>query len=154
MAKILAASTVRDRIREATSGMWSTSRGNYFGFNDSQYALPSNQEIVSIVSQCQIQHFGSRGEVFDCDDYAHWLKGSIALLNVTDRIFEAPIAFGVVWGLFDWMWNGQELHVVNWVLTEDKNLIWVEPQYNHAGSPNSPFFKLENCIGGIRFLMV
>lgn len=153
MAKILAASTVRDRIREATSGMWSTSRGNYFGFNDSQYALPDVQAFTHILTKCQIQHFGNRGEVFDCDDYAHWLKGSIALLNVTEGIFESPIAFGVVWGLFDWMQNGQELHVANWVLTEDNNLLWVEPQYNHANSINSPIFRLEHCVGGIRFIM-
>lgn len=98
---------------------------------DREYWLPRNADVPAILARSRISHEGSRGDVFDCDDYAIAMKARISYAALrTNSTGGRPIASGIFWGRASWAPDPQ--HAGNWFLTREGGLKWIEPQYNNS----------------------
>ena len=110
------------------------SQNRYFGFLDTQYCIPTRQELLDIlVSNIFTNSIPARPEVYDCDDYAFHLKASAATYAVTSKL-PAPLLIGLAWANFSWV--PDEEHVCNWGYTADGGFEWIEPQWVNVPNQN------------------
>lgn len=127
MGRILPATDVHRSLGTITDQLWSSSRETYAGLSDSFFFLPSLSEVDHMLQQppFAIRRPANMTEGFDCDDFAYALKGN-ACLYARDHFDPAgSLCLGIAWGDFSWV---SEFHATNWVLCDDLDFHWIEPQ--------------------------
>lgn len=125
-------------ISDATRGMW-IDGPKFLDGADRDYWLPRPNQIRGMLSKAPIGHQGDKGEVFDCDDYSVILKArmSYVALKHQTTVSNRPIALGIVWGTCSWMPDPN--HAANWILTEGRAFVLIEPQFNNSDAQNRGF---------------
>ena len=133
---ILSGAELKQRMSELTAGRWSPRRSKFQDYADARYFLPSRTELDYLLGHTHIPEGGAVKEVFDCDDFAFLLKGTIAH-SFRQRLFRpngganAGLCFGVAWGRFSSPPANGENHALNWCLIRsgsESELLFVEPQ--------------------------
>ena len=143
------AEDVRARISLLTDPYWSNTARTYAGFSDSQFYLPTRQEVDQFLSPSNensvVEVPESIGEGFDCDDFAFVLKGKVCLYARDKLNLRASMCLGIAWARFDWI--GDTLHSVNWVLYDSLEFAWIEPQ-------DLSIHNIHACRGELQLLIV
>lgn len=104
---------------------------------DIKYYLSSKDDIDEIINGSKIREMtdsvgNTRGERFDCDDFALLLKARFSYAAYRDtRYPNFPHCFGIVWGMLPFPFP----HSLNWYVTVDKELWFVEPQRHKPFKP-------------------
>ncbi len=130
---VITVAQLKKQLGTKLASYWRPTK-NYGGFSDETYYCPSLREIEAILgmSKNRVDGIKSKKNHFDCDDYAFALKGKICLWSNTGAPADS-LCFGVAWGDFKWVrgavQTGSIQHACNWVLTADRVLRWVEPQF-------------------------
>lgn len=137
-------STVKKKLRKLTKNMWVSSTRKYSGFADDKLYLPTLNEVHTILGLLRLKPGKIVNESFDCDDYSFALKGLVSLhaRDYFDNL-QHSCCIGIVWG--DFMHNHSQ-HACNWVLDNEYNLHWIEPQEGEI-----KYFNY--CKGGIRIML-
>jgi hypothetical protein len=99
---------------------------------DSKYYLPSLEEAKAIIDRSNMIDLAGpsgakgRGECFDCDDFSLLLKARFAYAAYTnkEKHVNAPYCFGIAWGMLPFPFP----HSLNWMVTDDRRLHFIEPQ--------------------------
>jgi hypothetical protein len=131
---ILSGEHVRALIVEKTRGKWSPSRSKFHDYADARYFLPTREQLEALLRSAAVPASGYVKGSFDCDDFAFYMKGSLA-----DAFTRAPptgvngaaLCVGVAWGAFETPAGRVEDHALNWALVEEgeaSELVFVESQ--------------------------
>lgn len=121
---------IQEVLKQKTQNSWVAGM-KFLRGSDREYWLPGNADLAAILERSRITHEGSRGDVFDCDDYAIAFKARICYAALrTNATGGRPIASGIFWGRASWAPDPQ--HAGNWFLTREGRLAWIEPQYNNS----------------------
>ena len=99
---------------------------------DTDYFLPSLDTVKTILSQSRMKELASpsddklNAQSFDCDDFSLLLKARFAYAAYREpqKYQNRPYCFGIVWGLLPFPFP----HSMNWVVTDDMELYFIEPQ--------------------------
>ena len=99
---------------------------------DTDYFLPSLDTVRTILSQSRMKELASPSDdkldaqSFDCDDFSLLLKARFAYAAYREpqKYQNRPYCIGIVWGLLPFPFP----HSMNWVVTEDEELYFIEPQ--------------------------
>lgn len=97
---------------------------------DEKYYCPPLKDVRQIVKESALDRQTWVEERFDCDDFAITLKANFAQASYKDGQRRHAHCCGVVWGMFD-----GEAHAINWVVTSDKRLRFIEPQTDEIFRP-------------------
>jgi len=135
----------QQRVKSLLSGLWATNTRTYAGFSDTQFYLPTRQELTEFLLKNQIESAGVVDQSFDCDDYAFVLKGSVSLFGRSQQDINASLGIGIAWGMFTWA--GNQPHACNWALDKDLQFLWIEPQ-------DGKTYSLDHCSGALIFILV
>ena len=100
-------------------------------FADGSYFCPPLSEAKKIIKASRLDKKTWVEERFDCDDFAHVLKAHFAEAAYKNGKRRAAHCFGVVWGSLP------TAHAINWMVTDDLKLRFVEPQSDAIYSPKS-----------------
>lgn len=111
---------------------------------DSNYYLPTQQEIQTILSASQVDRHKWISDKFDCDDFAYALKGEMSTHAYETTDLKYGLCVGIVWGNFDWV---EGYHAINWCITSEEKLLLIEPQ-------NDNFYPSSHCTDGVSLLLV
>lgn len=114
-------------------------------FGDECYYLPSRRELALILRESQPERRRHMLERYDCDDFAYAIKGEMTAHAWETDDLRYGLCVGLAWGRFDWMPVAG--HAVNWAVTSDEALWFIEPQ-------TDDIYPHERCTGGIRLLIV
>ena len=120
---------------------------------DTDYFLPSLDTVKTILDQSRMKELARpsggklRAQSFDCDDFSLLLKArfAYAAYREPDKYQNRPYCFGIVWGLLPFPFP----HSMNWVVTDDMELYFIEPQREEI----IPLSKCQD-FRYINFLMV
>lgn len=125
---------VESIIIERTKGCWIGNKKTFLGGADRRYWLPNMTQIEALLLACPIGLQKTTSDVFDCDDYALTLKSRMSFyaLRHPEQSGGLPLAGGLFWGHPDW--NDNKAHAANWILNANKQLVYIEPQFNNASS--------------------
>ena len=96
---------------------------------DEKYYCPPMKDVREIIENSSLDRKSWVEERFDCDDFAIVLKSHFAESAYANGKRRAAHAMGIVWGIFD------EPHAINWVITSNKQLHFIEPQTDEIFSP-------------------
>src|SRR3546814_1607409 len=110
--RIVSRSTLQRLVRPHVSPYWDTQRAKYAGFFDTNFALPEVGEVASLYTGISFPSFAPN--LFDCEDFAHLCKAEMSRRVRASNRYTAAWAFGIAWGRFQWLANGQEDHCCNW----------------------------------------
>ena len=89
---------------------------------DSLYYCPSAAYVESLLEKDLTDRKTYADESFDCDDFAWMLKAAFCEDAYRNGQRRAAHAMGIIWGEFP------HPHAINWVITDDKRLLLIEPQ--------------------------
>ncbi|NLH50425.1 MAG: lectin MOA-related protein [Myxococcales bacterium] len=102
-------------------------------FSDASYFLTPLVHAKEIIanSRAAMSEYAYTEEVFDCDDFALVMKANFCQAAFKEGLRRAPHCFGILWG------NVSPLggHAINWMITADKELWFVEPQTGEVYRP-------------------
>ncbi len=87
--------------------------GHLYLSDKERYLLCSYDDIALFLAQDGTNKYDSEYEVYDCDDYALRLAGQFSIPTWS------ALALGIMW---------TELHALNLFITEDEELLFIEPQ--------------------------
>ena len=135
---------VKRKLGKLLRSYWSKSRRTYAGFADRQFYLPTAGEVRAFLDAHPIPAELHSDEVFDCDDYAFVLKGLVCLHARSMKGVTSSMCLGIAWEFFDWAEEG--FHAANWVLQDDGEFLWIEPQ-------GATLHELEECQGGLTLVL-
>ncbi len=106
---------------------------------DVKYYLPPKKDADEIIKGSKIKEMTDsvgniRGERFDCDDFSLLLKARFSYATYRDnKNPNFPHCFGIVWGMLPFPFP----HSLNWYVTADKELWFVEPQTHESFKPRT-----------------
>lgn len=143
--RYLTAGQLKRRLSRLLSPFWASSRRTYAGFSDEQFYAPTEAEVRTFLEAEPIPAELYQDEVFDCDDYAFVLKGLVSLHARSLERITSSMSIGIAWGRFDWV--DDEFHATNWVLLEDGEFRWLEPQ-------DGTVHAVGECSGGLTLVVV
>jgi hypothetical protein len=123
----LSADKIRQLITKQLEGKFDKSIMIYLA--DSEYYCAPLDDIKEVISNSRLDKNTWVAERFDCDDFAHVLKAHFCESAYSDGKRRTAHAFGVVWG------NLPDPHAINWVVTSDMKLRFVEPQSDEIFIP-------------------
>jgi hypothetical protein len=131
----------RDQLRKLVSERLKGKLGKKFCLHmaDVNYYLPPKKDIDKIINGSKMKETSKlagnvRGERFDCDDFALLLKARFSYAAYRDKKYpNIPHCFGIVWGLLPFPFP----HSLNWYVTDDHQLWFVEPQRHHSFKPRA-----------------
>lgn len=129
---------VRRIIRKATRckrKIW-----NRIYLPDAEYYLPPMADVDRVLAESAVNRKRWVEERFDCDDFAKVLAADFARDAYKDGTRRSAYCMGVVWGQLPGP------HAINWVITDDKRLHFIEPQ-------NDQVFKPRKTDKGIWLIM-
>ena len=89
---------------------------------DNEYYCPPLANAKEIITNSEVNRNTWVEEKFDCDDFAHVLKGHFAEAAYKNGDRRKPHCFGIVWGSLP------DAHAINWMVTDDLKLRFIEPQ--------------------------
>ena len=105
---------------------------------DSNYVMPTKEELKKILFRSQINQSGYKSEMNDCDDYALFLHVDVIRQRYEDykqgKISEDqayPLAFGQIWYCSPTI----TVHAINICITCDKGILLIEPQQTKIFKP-------------------
>lgn len=120
---------------------------------DTRYCLPPYAAAETIIKTSKMKQLakkegsGRRKESFDCDDFALLLKArfAYAAYREPEKYDNCPYCIGIVWGMLPFPFP----HSMNWMVTDDRNFYFIEPQ-------REKIIPLEQCrnFRYINFMMV
>lgn len=122
--RLLAAPDLERLLRTALAGRLAPAAVLRCG--DRHYYLPTRPEIALLLRASQRDRRQHLLERYDCDDFAHAIKGEMTAHAHDTGELRHGLCVGLAWGRFDW--TGPEYHAVNWVVTSDEALWLIEPQ--------------------------
>jgi hypothetical protein len=104
-----------------------------FGFYiaDASYYCTPLADAREIIQASKVDRKTWTAEKFDCDDFAHVLKAHFAEAAYKDGARRKAHCFGVVWGSLPGP------HAINWIVTSDRKLRFVEPQNDRIFFPRA-----------------
>ncbi len=108
---------LRRILKDVWPGLWPE-------LPDRTVLLPNLEQVQTLMGRTWLERYRYQLERFDCDDFA-----LVAHAFVVQERYKSGDqhgwAFGQVRGLFDGAVTG---HAMNWVVTDDKVVRYVEPQ--------------------------
>jgi len=129
------------------NNLWASGNHNFGGFSDSSLYLPTRDELERFLRENAVNDADDFDEGFDCDDYSFVLKGRAAIFGRRRLGLQHSMCLGITWGYFGWVQDGKAFHCCNWVIENDKNFLWIEPQ-------DGSFHRLDECAGGLTLMLV
>jgi hypothetical protein len=133
-------SQLRELIASQLAGRLDRSFALYIA--DETYYLPPIEDAKEIVKRSGLDRKKWVEERYDCDDFALVLKAHFCEAAYRDGRRRAAHCAGIVWGMFD---GGP--HAINFVVTDDDVLRFIEPQ-------TGEFFLPHPGDTGIWFMLV
>ena len=124
--KLVSRQSVKQGVGKLVKPLWRPQRGNYAGFFDNTYYLPTKSELNLIIDNIAYPNYAS--DEFDCEDFTYMCKAETARRVRLNPNFNEPWAIGLAFARFRWMSGGSVDHACNWVVTNDGKLFWIEPQ--------------------------
>lgn len=143
-------SALRKRLSPRLLKYWIKGTEKYAGFGDTRYHLPTPTEASLLLFSARLPQQVST-EVFDCEDFAYFLKAHVAMMARTTGHFDAPPCIGIAWARFGWI--GQD-HACNWILDSNGDFSWIEPQEIAMGKRQESFHHISECSGRLTLLLV
>lgn len=125
--RYITGSQLRELIAKQLGPKLDRSFGLYVA--DSKYFCTPMEDAREIVKASAVDRNKWVSERFDCDDFAHVLKGHFAEAAYKDGRRRAAHCFGVVWGSLP------TPHAINWMVNSDLKLRFVEPQTDRIFLP-------------------
>jgi hypothetical protein len=95
---------------------------------DSEYYLPSMEEVISVLQEDKTNDMTYTAEMFDCDDFSALVKAAF-IRDAYKKRLQRTHALGIIWG------NFPTPHAINWVVTSDKQFWFIEPQKDSIFKP-------------------
>ena len=123
----LSADSLRQLLTNQLAGKFDKSIMIYLA--DSEFYCAPLADIEEIVANSRLDKNTWIAERFDCDDFAHVLKAHFCESAYANGERRTAHAFGVVWG------NLPDAHAINWVVTDDLKLRFIEPQSDQIFMP-------------------
>lgn len=139
---IISRNELRDLIAQELDGKLEENFCLYMA--DIRYYLPPKENADAIIHGSKIREMTDsvdnvRGERFDCDDFALLLKARFSYAAYRDRTYpNFAYCFGIVWGLLPSPFG----HSLNWYISADRELWFVEPQKHKSFKPR----PADKCI--------
>ena len=124
-------SNVSDILKKALSGRLHPNIK--FHLADAQYYFPSMERVKEILAKSKAETSVWTPEVYDCDDFAVALKHAFVSAARTEKMLPCAHASGMLWGAL----HSGGGHAINWVITGDHQLHFIEPQSDVIFSPDS-----------------
>lgn len=116
----LTADQVRQVVVRRLAGKFDSAFQLYLA--DERYYLPPECDVKEIVVNSKLDQRTWCAERFDCDDFALVMKAHFCEAAYADGKRRAAHCFGIVWGMLP------DAHAINWVITSDGVLRFIEPQ--------------------------
>lgn len=138
--RVVARKTLQQHVRNAVKPYWRNSKGNYAGFFDTKFYLPSRTEIDAALARIDFPSYAQ--DEFDCEDFAYLCKAETARRVRISDLFNDPWALGMAWAHFQWINGGQIDHACNWVVMNSGHFAWIEPQ-------TKTLYPVEACTGDL-----
>lgn len=102
---------------------------------DEQFTAIDKYRVMDIYQRSGLNSNKFKKEKHDCDDFALLLKAKFIEAVASDHSTAHAYAFGIVMG------NMPTPHAVNWFLTPDMEILFIEPQTGDIMKPvGSPVF--------------
>lgn len=105
--------------------------GAHLHLPDLKYYCPSLEYTKKVMKESLTETMVWTEEIFDCDDFAIVLKADFAKDAYRNLARRSPHCFGIVWGSLPGP------HAINWVITDDKQFWFVEPQNDTIYKPSN-----------------
>ncbi|WP_224243886.1 lectin MOA-related protein [Hyalangium gracile] len=123
--RYLTGGRVQQIIQQQLSGKFAGDFRMYVA--DGEYYCPSVSDAHEVIRKTLVEHNQYTREKFDCDDFAHILKAEFIKDGYNNGVRRAPHCFGIIWA-------GN--HAFNWMINDDFNLRFIEPQSDGIFYPN------------------
>ena len=117
---------------------------NNIKIGDNDYYLPTEPEYMTILTQSLIDRRTYLYQRFDCDDFAHVLKGEFSIHWYSAGESQHGICFGLMWGFFNWQVGP---HAINWVIDAEETMVLIEPQTDEV-------YPVSECESGVKLVLV
>ncbi len=120
-------------LRELVANQLGRKLARSFGFYiaDAKYYCTPVDDAREIIRASKVDRKTWTEEKFDCDDFAHVLKGHFAEAAYKNGERRSAHCFGVVWGSLPGP------HAINWMVNADMKLRFVEPQNDRIFFPRA-----------------
>ena len=120
-------------LRELVANQLGPKLARNFAFYiaDAQYYCTPVDDAREIIRASKVDRNTWTEEKFDCDDFAHVLKGNFAEAAYKNGERRRAHCFGVVWGSLPGP------HAINWMVNADLKLRFVEPQNDRVFYPRA-----------------
>lgn len=118
--------------------------GNIQRYGDSNFYLPTQAEVMNILTASQTDRRTWTAERFDCDDFSYVLKGEFSVHAYDAGALSYGFALGIIWGNFSWV-NG--FHAVNFAVLNTGAVMLIEPQDDRV-------FAASQCVSGVNLIVV
>ena len=111
-------------LRELVAKQLGKKLSKNFGFyiSDAKYYCPPVKDARDIIKKSGVDRNTWVADKFDCDDFAHVLKGHFSEAAYKNGNRRKAHCLGVVWGSLPGP------HAINWMVNADLKLRFVEPQ--------------------------
>lgn len=137
--KIISRNALKKFVGGIIKPYWRPIKGNYAGFFDHQYYVPTLSEAKSLLQRISYPDYVL--DEFDCEDFSYMCKAESSRLVRNSPIYNHSWAIGLAWARFRWIKQGKEDHTCNWFVTSDRQFYWFEPQ-PELSKP----YSANNCI--------
>ncbi len=120
-------------LRELVANQLGPKLARSFGFYiaDARYYCTPADDAREIIRASKVDRNTWTEDKFDCDDFAHVLKGHFAEAAYKNGERRKAHCFGVVWGSLPGP------HAINWMVNADLKLRFVEPQNDRRFFPRA-----------------
>lgn len=112
----------------------------HYIFSDKTYFCPELEDAKKIIDISIVETRKYRPNVFDCDDFAFLLKADFIKAAYNDEKRKIPYCMGMVHGYLPGP------HAINWLITSDWKLHFIEPQSDSVFAPRATDKKIYNII--------
>jgi hypothetical protein len=92
--------------------------------SDGSYLLCNEDDIKAFLAQDATNRNKYEAEAFDCDDFSYRLLGQFSVPGWSD------LCLGIIW---------TDVHALNICVTEDKQILYIEPQSDELESTLLPW---------------
>jgi hypothetical protein len=123
MGQVLTSFDVETQLREQLKGRLSRFPPVQFHLADEEYWLTPLKDVTDLLERERVDLLEYRGDVHDCDDFAHVLATRMIESQWQNRKRLHPHCFGEVWGVAP---GGG--HAINIMINDDGAVRFVEPQ--------------------------
>ena len=97
--------------------------------SDSNYTTIFPDKVSEIYNKTGLKTSEYRPDVFDCENFSQVMLGEVMKSSKSDWSVKYQYAFGIVYGYIP------TPHAINWFITPDKYLMFLEPQSGEIFKP-------------------